>query len=91
MLIYKSYGVLAREKQPVYTFDRPASEIYDAISVLVPDGWSIGENAAGETLVESPDGITYRGKEILSNWGESPAFRWYDGHADRHVILEVIS
>lgn len=90
MTIYKSYGVLAHEKQPVYTFDAPASEIYDTVEVEFPDGWSVGENAAGETLVDSPHGITYRGKEILSNWGDAPAFRWNDGRSDRHIILEVI-
>lgn len=88
--IYKSYGVLAHEKQPVYTFDRPASEIYDVISVRIPDGWSTAENAYGETIVESPEGIYYLGEEILGNWGDAPAFRWFDGHTDRHIILEVI-
>lgn len=91
MTIYKSYGVLAHEKQPVYSFDCPASEIYDEISVLVPYGWSISENTVGQTLVDSPDGITHLGNDILTNWGDAPAFRWYDGHTDRHIILEVIS
>ena len=90
MLIYKSYGVLAHEKQPVYTFDRPASEIYDEISALVPDGWRTAENAYGETIVESPHGITYLGNEILTTWGDAPAFRWHDGRTDRHLVLEVI-
>lgn len=88
-LIYKSYGVIAHEKQPVYTFDNPASEIYDEISVSIPAGWSIAENAAGETLVESPDGITYLGNKILSSWGDSPAFCWSDGDADRHIVLNI--
>ena len=88
--IYKSWGVLAHEKQPVYTFDVPASDIYDKISIEIPDGWSISENTVGQTLVDSPDGITYLGYEILTNWGDSPAFRWHDGHTDRHIILGVI-
>lgn len=91
MLIYKSYGVLAHEKQPVYTFDRPVSEIYEEISVLVPDGWRVAENTYGETIVESPHGIYYLGQEILTTWGDAPAFRWNDGRTDRHIILEVIS
>lgn len=88
--IYKSYGVLAHEKQPVYTFERPASEIYDPVEVDLPDGWIIAENTYGETIVESPHGVTYLGREILGNWGDAPAFRWHDGHTDRHIILEVI-
>ena len=91
MTIYKSYGVLAHEKQPVYSFDRPASEIYDEISVIIPEGWSIEENGHGETIVDSPHGITYLGYEVLASWGDAPAFIWFDGRTDRHIILEVIS
>lgn len=87
MLIYKSYGVLAHEKTPVYTFDGPVSEIFDAVEVSLPEGWSVAHNAVGQTLVDSPDGITYLGREILSNRGYDPVFRWYDGHSDRWIKL----
>ena len=58
MKIYKSYGVLALEYQPVYTADVPASEIYDEVNVTLPDGWEEVEGAFGDTLIVSPDGET---------------------------------
>lgn len=90
MTIYRSMGVLTHEKQPVYTFDRPISEIYDTLNVKIPDRWCAAVNQAGEALVTAPDGKTYLGREILINWGDAPAFRWYDGRTDRHTVLEVL-
>lgn len=67
--IFKSYGVLAHEKQPVYTFGARASEIYDKIRVEVP---ACGVNQFGEPLIEI-DGLTYSLSELLTNRGEKPA------------------
>ena len=85
--MYATYGVIAHEKQPVYTLDRPCGEIYDAYTLTAPEGWSFAESVSGDTLVESPDGTTYTGAEILTNWGDVPCFCWYDGHSDRRVML----
>lgn len=90
MTIYKNWGVLAHEKQPVYTCDNPITEAYDVVNVRLPDNWTAGANRYGETLIAVPNGKTYLGDEILTNWGDAPALRWYDGHTDRHIILEVI-
>ena len=87
MKIYKSYGVLAHEYQPVYTADVPASEIYDEVNVTLPEGWEVAEGAMGDTLLVSPDGKTYIGNEIISNWGDRPALIWYDNRQVRHKIL----
>ena len=35
--LYKSYGVLAHEGHPVYSVHAPASDIFDRITVEVPD------------------------------------------------------
>ena len=87
MKVYKSYGVLAHEYQPVYTADAPASEIYDEVNVTLPDGWEEAEGAFGDTLIVSPDGETYIGNEIISNLGDRPALIWCDNRQARHKIL----
>lgn len=87
MKVYKSYGVLAHEKQPVYTVGRPASDIYDEVNVDLPSGWEIAPNAYGETLICSPDGVTYLANEILSNWGDAPALIWCDDKLDIHRVM----
>ena len=56
MRVYKSYGVLAHEYQPVYTVDKPAAEIYDVVNIILPDGWQVAEGAFGDTLIVSPNG-----------------------------------
>lgn len=87
MKIYKSYGVLAHEYQPVYTAYVPASEIYDVVNVTLPDGWEEAEGVFGDTLIVSPDGETYLANKILTNWGDRPALIWYDNRQVRHKIL----
>ena len=87
MKIYKSYGVLAHEYQPVYTADVPASEIYDVVNVTLPDGWEEADGAFGDTLLVSPDGETCIGNEIISNLGDRPALIWADNRQVRHKIL----
>ena len=91
MKLYKSYGVLAHEKQPVYTLYSPASDIYDEVNVVLPDGWYTTQTVFDETLICSPDGDTYFANEILSNWGDSPALVWYDNRQKMHrIMLEVV-
>ena len=87
MKIYKSYGVLAHEYQPVYTVDRPAAEIYVVVNVTLPEGWEVAEGVFGDTLIISPDGETYIGNEIISNLGDRPALIWCDNRQARHKIL----
>ena len=87
MKIYKSYGVLAHEYQPVYTVDGPAAEIYDVVNVTLPEGWEVDEGAFGGTLIVSPAGDTYIGNDIISNWGDRPALIWYDNRLVMHRIV----
>lgn len=85
--IYKSYGVLAHEKQPVYTWGAPASDIYDQITVELP--YCVGANALDEPLLEL-DGTRYLLGDVLTNWGDSPALAWFDGQSNRHKMLTVV-
>lgn len=85
--LYKSYGVLAHEGFPVYTQHTPASDIYDLVTVTIPD--AIGVNEAGDVLVDIK-GTTYMLSEVLSNYKDAPALRWYDGHYTHHKILREV-
>lgn len=85
--IYKSYGVLAHEKQPFYSQHAPASDIYDVITVDVPN--AIGVNEMDDVLIEL-DGATYTLQEVLSNYGDAPALVWYDGEHNRHKLLKEV-
>lgn len=85
--IYKSYGVLAHEKQPVYTVSNPASDIYDVITVGIPvKTW---ENQYGEIGV-TLDGEDYLLSDVITNRGDAPVMRWYDGRNERWMGLEVM-
>ena len=85
--LYRSMGVLAHEHTPVYTMDAPASDYYDVVAVSLPDGWSVGSNAAGESLIYGPSGEVWLANQVVSNEGDSPALRWYDGSEDRVILL----
>ena len=85
--VYASYGVLAHEKRPLFTVDAPAGEINDSWDIALPDGWEWVSNEAGETLVRRPDGQTYLGNEIISNWGDRLCLRWTDERGDHKIIL----
>lgn len=85
--IYKSYGVLAHEYRPTYTWACPKGDICDEIVVDIPN--VDGENCYGQPLVNLGNGLVYPLPEVLGNWGDEPALIWYDGCKDRHEILKV--
>lgn len=87
-IMYASYGILGHEKQPLYTLDRPAGDIYERFILRLPEGWSFGRNYMDETLIDTPDGMTYQAGQILTNWGDEPALVWHDGRTNRHLILK---
>ena len=85
--IYKSYGVLAHEKQPFYSVNAPASEINEAIKVRLPyDVWATASGELGVTL----GGVGYLVREILTNWGDDPALVWYEADGKHHRLLKVV-
>jgi hypothetical protein len=87
--IFKSYGVLAHEKQPVYTVNVPASDIYDQITVKLPcKTWRNVMDDLGVTL----DGEDFLLSDVLTNLGDEPALVWMDStQTTRHTILEVVA
>lgn len=89
--LYASYGVLAREKQPVYTDGLPASDIYDLVTVDLPAGVSILHHAAGGTLVDI-DGQVYYLNDILSTDDQDqPILTWFDGIKTHVIPLTIIA
>jgi len=85
--IYKSYGVLGHEKQPFYSVGHPASEIHDVITVTVAAPvWETQSGELGITL----DGDEYLFSSVLTNSGEHPVLRWFDGRNTRWMALDVV-
>ena len=76
--LFASYGVLSHEKEPVFSLVLPASDIYDRVTVDLPDELVVGTNYEGEPLLKL-SGMTYRLSEALDNQGHSPVIQWHDG------------
>ena len=85
--LYKNYGVLAHEKEPVYTYLNPASGVYDRVTVDVPN--IVGVNDYGEYLV-SLGGMVYPLSDVLSTVDDEPALRWYDGRSYQILTLLTV-
>lgn len=90
--IYKSYGVLAHEKEPVYTYGNPASEIYDVASVEIPEAFKPREavHIASDTILVHVGGYDYLINEVLTNAGDAPALRWSDGDKTHWRRLRIV-
>lgn len=86
--IFKSYGVLAHEKQPFYSVSAPASDIFEQVTVKLPcKTWRNFEDQIGVTL----DGVDFLLSDVLTNCGDDPAMIWVDDtQTKRHIILEVV-
>ena len=87
--LFESYGVLAHEKRPVYSDTVPASDAYNIITVEIPDEYPISENASGETLIDI-NGKTYMLYEVLTNNGDAPCLKWFDGDRHHRIMLKVL-
>lgn len=84
---YANYGVLAQEKKVVFTGGNPHchATVSDKIEIIVPDGFSVSENAFGTILINTPDGITYEVNEILNTRENEPVMSWFDGKKEHRV------
>lgn len=85
--LYKNYGVLAHEKESLYTYLKPASDVYDRVKVDVP--YIVGVGDYGEYLVLL-GGEVYTLQDVLSTVDGAPALRWYDGQSYHDVILQTV-
>ena len=82
--LYKNYGVLAPAKDPVYTYLKPVSDVYDRVKVDVP--YIVGVGDYGEYLVLL-GGKVYTLQDVLTTVDEAPALRWYDGQTYHAITL----
>ncbi len=89
--LYKSYGVLAHEKQPFYSYTVPASDIYDVIKVEIPETFAPRETTyfRGDICVTIGK-YSYLLNEVLTNVGDAPALGWWDGEKDVYRILRIV-
>ena len=85
----ESYGVLGHEKRPVYSEMIPASDVYNVVTVDIPDEYPTSENALGETLIDIA-GNTYLLTEVLTNHGDKPCISWFDGKQKHWITLEIV-
>lgn len=74
--LYKNFGVLAHEKEPVYTYFTPAAAAHDRVAVDIPQVSVMNEY--DEPLV-SLDVRDYPLHDVLTTVDDSPALLWYDG------------
>lgn len=75
---YANYGVLAHEKQCLFTAERPIAEANDKVEITLPEGWKTCEDITGGMLIESPDKKTFPAGEILESKKDEPYLVWND-------------
>lgn len=85
--LYKNYGVLAHEKEPLYTYSAPASDVYDRVTADIPQ--IIEVNTFNEPLV-SLGGMIYPLQDVLATVDGEPALRLYDGQFYHNLILLTV-
>lgn len=86
--IFAHYGVLAHEKQPVYSTNGASGALCDELTVEIPfPTWHNYMDELGVTI----DGADYLLEQVLTNWGDKPAIVWSDGKSKQHIILKVVS
>lgn len=82
--LYKNYGLLAHEKEPVYTYFIPVSAAHDLVTVDIPQ--ISGVNEYDEPLV-SLDGRDYPLYDVLATVDDALVLRWYDGQTYHAIPL----
>ena len=77
MKIYKNYGMLGREKMPIYTVT--PGELADEIEVILPEGMALSYNEAGAPLVEENGRVHLLSSILATGENDEPILRWTDG------------
>lgn len=88
--IYANYGVLAHEKQTVYSTS-PISEVYDKLTVEIPASLNPYTTVLREVGIE-PDNARCNGlSEVLTTTkGNRPAVRYCDYDGKLHIVALTI-
>lgn len=76
---FVNYGCLAAEKRPIFTAGNPAetAAISDPVEYMMPEGWELGENGAGDPVVTAPWGWDYSPNDLLEG-KKDPCFAGID-------------
>lgn len=85
MTIYANYGVLAHEFQTLYSVSCPVTEVFDKVTVDIPN--VTGYTATGEPVL-TLSGMDYMLSDVLGSWGDAPAIFWFDGQSNHRRILD---
>lgn len=71
--IYANSGVLAHEKQTVYTYANKESDVCEEIYIEVPEGFKVYDQSDGMGIILSTDdGYDYTVDELLGNINDAP-------------------
>lgn len=90
--IYANYGVLAHEKETIYTAHAPeaTAKVSKEVTVYVPEGFEACEGYLGNILINSDKlDFTYDLADILGSNDDKPCFTWFDGHKNNGVMLRI--
>lgn len=84
---FANYGVLAHEKQVIFTALQPAGTAThsEKIEIELPEGFDCGYNAMQELVITAPNGQNYTANEILRSYGDNPVMVWYEGSKERRT------
>lgn len=87
--IYDNYGVLAHEKQHVYTTAPEATAaVSEPFYIIIPEGMHPYVTASGEVALELPDGFNpYFLHEVLATGRDGmPIIRYIDRKEKSHTF-----
>lgn len=89
--LYANYGVLAHEKQTLYSL-APYAEINEKLTVEIPAELSPRYNDHEILFVTIPDYGETPFVDVLGTFGGEPAIRWYDAKDNLHhrTLKEII-
>ena len=86
--IYANYGVLAHEKETVYTIaPHEHATLSEPILIDLPASVNPRENAAGEILVDLNE-TPYLLSEVLGGRKGDVVLKWFDGKTYRQIPVE---
>ena len=88
-IIYESYSANDRENKsnPVYSVSSPVTPFYDEIKVEIPfETWTTVSGEIGVVL----DGADHLIKDVLVNYGNSPALKWYAKSRMNCKVLKIV-
>ena len=89
--IYANYGVLAHEKQMIYTTSpETTAKFSEPVIVTIPEKFKPYETECSGIAVMLPDqSIPYLLSECLSGKNDKPILTWYDATSRSHSYIEL--